>query len=88
MEFIMRLHVCLIRRTSFDFKEKGGKKLFLPNQSINPNKEYMFIMPNHEKNKDYHENPSLPHLRMTLILRKTVERKTLYAKPKHQYHVS
>ena len=44
---------------NFDYKENGGEKSFLQNQSPNimyPNKENMTIVPNHEKNEDYFEN--------------------------------
>ena len=37
------------------------KKVFLmkPNQAIYPNEENMFMVPNHEKEKDYQMNPWL-----------------------------
>ena len=39
------------------------KMHFLPNQSpsiIYPNEENVFMVPGHEKNRDYYKNPSLP----------------------------
>ena len=35
MEIIKSIQVCLISLKNFDFKENGGKKLFLQIQSLN-----------------------------------------------------
>ena len=81
-----------IQRDELWFRGKWQKeKHFLQNQSIKivyPIKENVFIGPNHERNRDYHENPSLSHLRRTLILRKMEAIKPFLAKPKYQNHVS
>ena len=49
------------------------------------NEDNVLIVPNHEKNKDYYENPSLKYSRdLTLSLRKMVERVSFSAKPKQK----
>ena len=62
MEIIMCIHVCLISRMNFDYREKGGKKAFL----ANPNHQYRVsqcgdndCQANNKKNGDYYEDPSL-----------------------------
>ena len=54
-EIIIRIHVCLISWTYFNSKKNGGKKLFLPNESMNivyPNDENVLMVPNKKKGKD------------------------------------
>ena len=49
----------------------------------------MFIVPSHEKNGDYYENPCLSHLiNKTLILRKLVEKKLFIWNQRIKYLVS
>ena len=53
------LHHC---QTNFTFKENGGRKSTLNEQSINfiyPNEENKFMVPNYEKKSDYYLNPWL-----------------------------
>ena len=51
---------------NFDYKENGEKKsISCKTPSINivyPNMENMTVVPNHKKNGDYYEDPSLTHL--------------------------
>ena len=49
---------------NFDYTENGGKKSLSCKSRINimyPNMENMITVPNHKKNGDYYENPSLIH---------------------------
>ena len=56
-----------------DYKENSGKKTFLTKPKyieyyeklfiMYLNEEKQFVMPNHKKNREYYENPSLLHLR-------------------------
>ena len=60
----MRIHVYLIWCMNLHFSKKKwrSKKLFMWNQSINsmyPFEKDMFMMSNHEKHKDYYNNPHL-----------------------------
>ena len=59
-EIITSIHVCNILWLNFDYKGNGGKKAFLanPKQQV----ENMIVLPNHKKDGDYYENPSLTHL--------------------------
>ena len=65
MEIITRTQVCLISQMNIDYKENGGKNWFFSQiQSINivyPNKENIVVVPNHNRNGEYYENPSLSH---------------------------
>ena len=49
--------------TNIDFKENGGKKgNYCKAKASKPciqKRKNVFIVPKHEKNRDYHENPSL-----------------------------
>ena len=50
---------------NFDSKQKDGKKAFLAipkHQYYVPNEKNVIIVPNHEKNEEYYENPHLPHM--------------------------
>ena len=50
-------------------------------QTMYPNKENVFIVPKHQKNGDYYENPSLSHLRYEFwFLGKWRDEKLLIAK--------
>ena len=47
-EIIVSIQVCVISWMNFDYKENGGKKLFLQIQSLNivyPNVENMIVVP-------------------------------------------
>ena len=57
----MRVRTCIIGQKNFDSKENGGKKSFSYETKAQasctyPNKENMFMVPNHEKNRDYYVN--------------------------------
>ena len=62
-EFAMTksMFISIEKETSI-LRKMVERKLFLRNQSINiiyPNYENEFMVPNHEKKRDYYENPSL-----------------------------
>ena len=50
----------------FDYKENNENKRFSSKtkdtETVYPNEKHVFIMPNHEKDRDYYENLSLSHL--------------------------
>ena len=80
IDIIMRIHVCLLWWMNFNSIENGGKKkLFTRNQSVNvmyPNKDNVFMVPNHKKSGDYYKNPCWSHLmKELLILRKMFKKK-------------
>ena len=58
------LWICVYPNWKMNFYSKNSKKrsFFLQNESINisyPNKKNVFIVPNHEKKRDYYLNPVL-----------------------------
>ena len=67
------------------------RKAFLAkpnNQNCGPNEKYVFIVPNHQMNRDYYENPSFPYLMNQLSLNGKGKKKNFTAKPKHQHVLS
>ena len=53
-----------------------------------PDGQNMFIVPNHKKNLDYHENQGLSHFLDNVDSKETVEVKAFLANPKHQNRAS
>ena len=66
MEIIMSIHVCLISRMNFDYKENGEKKGFL----VNPKYQHHASQcgehdcsDNKKRNRDYYEYRSLSYFK-------------------------
>ena len=75
----------LVDRWILILRNMGEDKLFLWNQRINiiyPNEENMFMVPNHNNNEDYYENPCLPYLTVKFDSKKNGRKKIFSCKTK------
>ena len=64
VEIILSTQVWLISRMGIKYKEMVERNFFLQIQRSNivhPNVENMVVVPNHNRNGDYYENPSLSY---------------------------
>ena len=64
MEIIIWIYVCPNWHMKFDYKNSGKWSFFMKpkHQFIYPNEEDEFVVPNHEKKRDFFANPSLSQL--------------------------
>ena len=90
MEIILSIHVCLISRTNFDYKE-NGEKPFLQIQSISimyPNKGNMIVAPITKTKEIITSIQVCLVSQVNINFKEMVEKQAFLANPKHQNHVS